>query len=293
MWPASAVLRFRIMRLLITAAIVISGSLATFSQDASRQIYETERAFERAVAERGINAGFIEYLSPLGVLFSPDVVNGRELWRSRPPSPASLTWNPIKIEVSSNGALGYSIGNSIYRPKGKDDTNEIHGHYLSIWARQPSGEYRAAVDTGINHGKPTTIVTDWKPGPAPQPESNEKKTFAGDSSLGFYQMVDERGAARAYKTYAADDIYLFRAGREPFVGRDAALDFLNDQKLPVKFAKRKSFIEAGDLAYVYSRYVLTDKSGAEKEKGNYVQVWKLRGGRWRIAADVFIPMPKS
>ena len=103
-------------------------------------------------------------------------------------------------------------------------------------------------------------------------------------------MVDERGAARAYKAYAADDIYLFRAGREPFVGRDAALDFLNEQKLPVKFAKRKSFIEAGDLAYLYSRYVLTDKSGAEKRR-NYVQVWKLRGGRWRIAADVFIPMP--
>ena len=60
-------LRFKTMRFLFTATIVVLASLASFSQDAARQIYDTERAFERAVAEKGINAGFIEYLSPLGV----------------------------------------------------------------------------------------------------------------------------------------------------------------------------------------------------------------------------------
>ena len=30
-----------------------------FSQDYARQIYDTERAFEKAVADKGINAGFI------------------------------------------------------------------------------------------------------------------------------------------------------------------------------------------------------------------------------------------
>jgi len=200
-------------------------------------------------------------------------------------------WNPIKIEVSSNGALGYSIGNSIFRPKGKDDANEIYGHYLSIWTRQANGEYLAALDTGVNHEKPTVTEPTWKPGPAPESELNEKKLFAGDSSVGFYELTDHRGAAKAYKAYAAEDIYLFREGKAPFVGRDAALDFLNDQELPVKFQKRKSFVEAGDLAYVFSGYTLTDKTGVEKEKGTFVQVWKLRNGKWQIAVDVFVPLP--
>ncbi len=243
------------------------------------------------VAEKGIKEGFIEFLSPLGVLFRPGPVNGRESWRERQATPAALTWNPIKIEVSSNGALGYSIGNSIFKPKGKDDTNEIYGHYLSIWTRQPNGEYRAALDTGVDHDKPAVTEPGWKPGPQPAEELNEKKTSAGDSSVGFFQMADNRGAAKAYKAYAAEDIYLFRDGKAPFAGRGAAMNFLNDQKLPVTFAKRKSFVDAGDLAYVQSGYTLTDKSGVEKEKGNFVQVWKLRNGKWQIAADIFIPVP--
>ncbi|MEO6333519.1 MAG: DUF4440 domain-containing protein [Pyrinomonadaceae bacterium] len=263
------------------------------AQSPAEKIYATERAFEKAVAEKGIKEGFIEFLSPLGVLFRPEPVNGRESWRSRPASPAALTWNPIKFEASSNGALGYSIGNSIYKPNGKDDKNEIYGHYLTVWTRQPDGEYRAALDTGIDHDKPAEAAANWQPERVTAPELNEKKTFAGDSSRGFFQMTDERGAAKAYKAYAAEDIYLFRAGMRPFVGRDAALKFLNAQKLPVQFTPRKSFVEAGDLAYVYSRYSLTDKSGVEKEKGNFVQVWKLKNGRWLIVADVLIPAPPS
>src|SRR5688572_16599963 len=109
------------MRFLVIAALLFSTSVLAFSQDNAQKIYDTERAFEKAVAEKGINAGFIEFLSPLGVIFRPEPVNAREWWSSRPASPASLTWNPIKVEVSANGALGYSIGNSIYKPEGKSD----------------------------------------------------------------------------------------------------------------------------------------------------------------------------
>ena len=48
-WLPSAVLRFKTMRFFLTVAIVISASLASYSQDAARQIYDTERAFEKAV----------------------------------------------------------------------------------------------------------------------------------------------------------------------------------------------------------------------------------------------------
>src|SRR5687767_7313606 len=152
------------MKFLAVTAVIVLTSLVCVSQDHAKQIYDTERSFERAVAAKGINAGFIEYMSPVGVMFAPDVVNGRDLWRSRPAPPAALTWNPVTIEVSSNGALGYSICNSIYRPKGKDDTDAFHGHYLSVSARQPNGDCRAALDTGIDHKKPAANEAAWMPG---------------------------------------------------------------------------------------------------------------------------------
>jgi ketosteroid isomerase-like protein len=279
------------MKYLLAGLIVCLSSLVSVSQDNAQKIYDTERAFEKMVAEKGINAGFIEYLSPVGVMFFPEPANAREVYSKRPPSPAALTWNPIRIETSWNGALAYSIGNSIYKPKGKDDITEYYGHYLSVWARQPNGEYRAALDIGINHPKPASVEPDWRPGASITSETSAKGSFAGDSSIGFYRMAEDRDFARAYKSYAADDIFMMREGRLPIVGRNAAADYIGDQKLTVKFVKRRSFIEAGDLAYVYSGYMLFDKKGVEKEKGSYVQVWKLRGGRWLIAADVFVPIP--
>ena len=115
------------------------------AQTAKQKIYETERAFEKMVAEKGMRDGFIEFLSPVGIMFMPDVVNGRDAWKARPATPAALTWNPIWIDVSSNGVLAYSIGNSMYRAKGKDDVDIFYGHYISIWTRQRNGEYRAAL----------------------------------------------------------------------------------------------------------------------------------------------------
>lgn len=280
------------MKLVRTFIVALLFSIAVLPQEPAQKIYDTERAFEKMVAEKGISAGFVEFLSPLGVIFRPEPVNGREWWRSRPPSPAALTWNPIKIEVSSNGALGYSIGNSIYRPKGNADTDKFHGHYLSIWTRQPNGDYRAALDTGVNHEKPSIVEPTWKSSSTGiVSESNPKNTFAGDSSIGFYRMAENRGLAKAYKAYAAEDIYLFRQEKQPFVGRSASVDYLEKEKSNIKFVKRRSFIEAGDLAFVYSTYALNDKNGIEKEKGSFVQVWKLRNGSWQIAADVFVPIP--
>jgi ketosteroid isomerase-like protein len=283
------------MKFALIALLILSTWVVSSGQNYPQQIYDTERAFEKMVAEKGINAGFIEYLSPTGVMFFPAPANARETWRARPLTSAALTWNPIKIEVSSNGALGYSIGNSIFRPKGKNDPNEFHGHYLSIWTRQPNGEYRAALDTGVDHAKPKTIAPTWSATATSRPpvDANPKKTFAGDSTIGFYQLAESRGLAKAYKEYAAEDLYLFRQEMEPFVGRKAAISYLEGIKLRIKFVKRRSFIEAGDLAYVYSSYSLHDENGVEKETGSFVQVWKLRGGRWQIAADVFIPIPRA
>ena len=80
--------------------------------------------------------------------------------------------------------------------------------------------------------------------------------------------------------------------REPAVLRpEGSRRSLKKERTKIVFARRKSFIEAGDLAYINSTYKLVDKSGAETEEGNFVQVWKLIGGKWKIVADVFVPLP--
>lgn len=260
-------------------------------QSLAAKVFETEKAFERMAAEKGINAAFIEFMAPLGVMFVPEARNGREFWKSIPPSPALLTWNPIWIEVASNGTLAYSIGNSVRRPNGKDDPNEIHGHYISIWGKQSDGEYRALLDAGINHPKPASIPTEWKSPADSGIEKNEGRISAADSAVPFYASL-ESNASKAYKNFLADDAIMMRSGKEPFVGKKAALKHIGDANPIIRFPKRKAFVEGPDLAYVHNIYSIVDKDGNEIEGGNFVQVWKLRKGKWLIAADVLIASPK-
>ena len=283
----------RTMRIFIIATLVFLFTGITLAQNDAEKVFNTEKAFEKMVAEKGIKVGFIEFMAPTGIIFRPEAVNARESFASRPASPASLTWNPIWIDVSSNGAIAYSIGNSVFRPKGRDDPNMIFGHYLSIWNRQANGEYRAALDTGINHEKPASTLTEWRSPADTGLEKNERRISAADSSTGFYEMAEKTGSVKAYKSYLADDAILMRDGRQPLIGKKAAIDYLSEQKPRVLFAKRKAFIEAADMAYVYNLYTLVDPKGAEIERGNFVQVWKLRKGKWLIAADVWVVIPKK
>lgn len=277
----------RILNLIILLCILTAAGLA---QKPGQKIFETEKAFEKAVAEKGLRDGFIEFLSPVGVMFLPDAVNAHAAWKARPESKAVLTWNPIWIDVANNGAIAYSVGNSQMRANGKDDPNIIYGHYLSIWMKQADGEYKAELDAGINHDKPASEPTEWKFPASSTKEFDPASLSAADASIEFYEVAAEDGPSKAYRSFMADDVIVLREGKLPAFDKRSALLLLKDISR-IEFSKRKLFTEAGDLGYVHGPYVITDKRGAETERGNFVQVWKLRNKKWQIVADVMIPLP--
>ena len=279
------------MRFFLPLLVFSVLTIPAAAQGPAQTVFETEKAFEKMVADKGIKAAFSEFMAPTGIIFRPAPVNARASWASRPDSPALLTWNPVWIEVSSNELLAYSIGNSIFRPKGKDDTDPYYGHYLSIWAKQPSGGYRASLDAGISHEK-WPMSTNWTT-PSNVTDKNEGRLSAADSTTGFWKAVETAGSVKAYKDYLADDAVLMRAGKPPYFGKKAAVAYLDSQQPRIKFPRRKAFIETADLAYVYDTYQLMDKAGTEIERGNFVQVWKLRKGKWLIAADLWIVIPRT
>lgn len=275
------------MRAVFAITLALLFACPNFAQNAAQKIYETEKAFEKMAAEKGTSAAFLDYLTKDAVMFLPDEVNAHEAWRKRVGSPALLTWNPILIDVSTNGVLAYSIGNSIFRAKGKDDPVGYAGHYLSIWMRQPTGEYRAVFDTGISHETSATSPTEWK---RPVTATNTRQVFGADTIL-YFDNAEKVGLHDLYKPFLSQDVYLMRDGKMPFVGRRAGLDHLKSVGGSVSFVKRRAFVEAGDLAYVHGGYFLYDKSKRETERGNFAQVWKLIADRWQIVADVFVPLP--
>jgi ketosteroid isomerase-like protein len=279
------------MKKILLLSIIIFSFTNIFAQKSDLQkVYDTEKMFEKAAAEKGTNQAFIEFLAPDGIVFVPNATNGREFWKNRPKSAAALFWNPTFVDVSSNGVLAYTTGNSIFKPKGKDDPNAFYGEYATVWQRQPGGNYLAAVDLGISHEQPNN-ETKWTSPIDSGKELNEKRFSAADASTAFFETAASQGLSKAYKAFLADDARLLREGKMPIVGKQNALNEYKNYKSNVNFAKRSFFVGSADMAYISNSYTVTDKNNKQIETGNFLQVWKLRGTKWQIVFDAFVPIP--
>ena len=118
-------------------------------------LFDLEARFARAVAARG-GAAFQDWFAPDGVLLgngTAPVVGLVAIARSVHWSPASyqLTWTPTDAVMSPAVDMGYTWGH--YEGHSKD----LHGHpvstsgrYVSIWRRQPDGEWKIALDASAN-----------------------------------------------------------------------------------------------------------------------------------------------
>lgn len=278
------------MNNLLTLFLLIFLSANIFAQSNPQKIYDTEKDFEKAAAEKGINRAFLEFVTADAICFIPGYpTNCREFWQNSPQSSAFLTWNPTFIDVSSNGVLAYSTGNSVYRPNGKEDKQAFYGEYATVWMRQPNGNYLAVLDMGISHEQANN-ETKWTSPSDSGKEQNAQKSSAADSSTAFFEAAAKKGLSKAYKTFLAEDVRMLREGKMPIVGKNNALSELKNFNSNISFTKRTVFTEAADMAYITNSYTVTDKSGKQTETGNFLQVWKLRNGKWQIVFDVFLPV---
>lgn len=270
--------------------ILLSTAIFGQAQADLTKVVETEKAFAKLAEEKGTKAAFLANLSNDAVLFLPDQVNAKEYWLNRAESKALLSWAPNFADVSANGLLGYTTGNWEFRPNGKGDTPSAYGEFITVWQRQPDGPYKFVVDIGVGHEKRDVFSTDWTTTKQTLKDTNDKKLSAADTASSFYGLLKRDGAKAAYKAYASDEIRLYREGKFPFVGRRDALKAVGREKSKLAMSRRASFFGSADLSYVVSTYSLTDGDKVV-EKGNYLQIWKLEKGGWRIVLDILKPVP--
>lgn len=270
--------------------ILLSTAIFGQAQADLTKVVETEKAFAKLAEEKGTKAAFLANLSNDAVLFLPDQVNAKEYWLNRTESKALLSWAPNFADVSANGLLGYTTGNWEFRPNGKGDTPTAYGEFITVWQRQPDGPYKFVVDIGVGHEKRDVFSTDWTTTKRTLKDTNDKKLSAADTASSFYGLLKRDGAKAAYKAYASDEIRLYREGKFPFVGRRDALKAVGREKSKLAMSRRASFFGSADLSYVVSTYSLTDGDKVV-EKGNYLQIWKLEKGGWRIVLDILKPVP--
>jgi ketosteroid isomerase-like protein len=118
-------------------------------------LFDLEARFARDVAERGGTA-FAEWFAEDGVTLSnggAPVVGRVAIAKSTTWSPKNyqLTWTPTDAVMGPSGDMGYTWGH--YEGHSKDANGNpvtTSGRYITIWRKQPDGNWKVALDAGSN-----------------------------------------------------------------------------------------------------------------------------------------------
>lgn len=293
--------------LLVSLAALIQGNARQEGDRSSAlaSLVAAERAFAHTSVEKGIRDSFLEFFADDAINFQPHPVKAREAILSRPTPttrpPVTLNWEPVWADVSAAGDLGYTTGPYTLTDNSPEKRPTRHGYYFSVWRKQPSGDWKVALDLGIQVPAPAAQMPAFHdvkavrvraPGFA-SPEAGRAAVRELEREL--QERARARGLAKAMLDYLTDESRLHRQGMLPLVGRDAIRAFLSQKSVSASWEPMGADISrSGDLAYVYGSYELKDnpKAGATIEKGYYARVWKrMADGKWKLALDTMSPLP--
>jgi ketosteroid isomerase-like protein len=125
------------------------------------ELVKVEDAFSAMAAEKGILAAFQYFAAPDAAFIDTDPrkFRGADAVQERmgPDQPGvKLSWSASFTDVSDDGTLGYNYGRYESRRPGPDGKEIVRGGwFLSIWKRQPDGQWRYVMDTGAPDRPPT------------------------------------------------------------------------------------------------------------------------------------------
>lgn len=113
-------------------------------------LINTELAFSAMSVEKGMAAAFIAFADKDVVKLSDGrfpIVGKEALEASFKDAPAgfTLSWYPLKAEVSRSADLGYTYGNwELTTANGE----KRYGNYMSVWKKQDDGSWKFVLDGG-------------------------------------------------------------------------------------------------------------------------------------------------
>ena len=284
---------FKQMRALLITGVVLVLCACAYPQSDLQQLYEAERKFDQAIREKGVKPAFLDFLASDAVLFRPTPVNGKKFWEERADSSTEiLLRSPTFADLSTNGSLGYTTGNWEYHPNGMKDSRAEYGQFVTIWEKRPGVGFRMTLDMVITHEKLPPKETNRSTKLERTREINKYGWSVADASMNFLKMsMGKYALGGAYKRFAGDDVRLLRDSIPPILGKKNVVS-QTKQYLSIDFPQKVSLLESANMAYVWNQCEFAN-SNEGFEKGNCLQIWKLRDKKWWIVLGAFARLPND
>jgi ketosteroid isomerase-like protein len=131
----------------------VSCSSAAVDLDVERQrLMDTDRAFARATAERGVE-GWLDFhlATAQNIPEAGPVAVGHEAIRESmtaflADTTRAFMWEPVFADVSDDGTMGFTYGDWSVTLRATDSL-ELRGRYLTVW-RKDAGRWKVTADIG-------------------------------------------------------------------------------------------------------------------------------------------------
>lgn len=121
----------------------------TTQRSSIHEILNADISFSDMSRQVGMKKAFLQYIDNEGVLLRPGhlPLQGAvaiDFLSQLSDTAYTLTWQPMKAEISKSGDLGFTYG--VYTLSIKDSVYK--GTYVSIWKKQNDGSWKFVLDSG-------------------------------------------------------------------------------------------------------------------------------------------------
>jgi hypothetical protein len=285
------------MKTIIATAVLITclSGIVSAQKAEVKTVIDAEQAFDKTVAKKGIKDGFLSVVDDEAVVFKPRAVNAKDFYSNIDKQPGTLTWQPKLARISANGDLAFTAGPYIYQ-NGKDDTDKVYGHYVSVWKVSADNKLKLLIDLGIQHPEPEQEeLTDFKEpeantAPASKdPFKNKRIILATDEQFNHSLTLS---TAATYKEFLSAEGHYYFPGFEPIIGKDKIMKFVGNEAISINAKTTSAGRSASnDLAYTYG--VAQIKKGNIVSDYNYVRIWEIdQTHKWDILLEIFSAVEK-
>jgi ketosteroid isomerase-like protein len=290
-------LNLSVTQKLFLGVAICSASVSATAQSpdasAAREIAKIDGEYSDLSIAKGMPAASVEYFAEDGIAFAPSAVNGKKYWAGRTDFPGLLIWQPIFAFAAGAADLGYTTG--IWELKKRNEPlSPGFGQYVTVWAKQPKGRWKIALDVGSENPQPPesspglqVLPPDITAGTRPQENARRSLQRAGRQ----FAKAAHNNIGQAILDWATDDVRVYREKSFPAVGLVAARLMLTSEHGKVTFEPGNSKMSgSADLSYSYGNY--SEDRGNAVERGIYLMIWRANmNGDWKLALNLQKKLP--
>jgi ketosteroid isomerase-like protein len=128
----------------------VRGAPASAGLGEREAVMQADRDFAALSVAQGPAIAFRDFMAPDGATLGGPVYGPAANYELQKDGRGQLDWAPVVGEVAASGDLGFTIG--LATSINPDTGARGYSKYLTVWVRQPNGDWRYTIDGG--NGRP-------------------------------------------------------------------------------------------------------------------------------------------